>query len=729
MSIALSSWFRAHRRGVRRAAIGIVVLYVLYLVAANVFLNSPIGDAVINRKPERYHAQWDWAISLYPGHIHARGVVMVGHARTTRWTAAAPVANGRIKLLPLLWKHVQFGTIGARNVSVFVGRVDEDLPSTKRPGKSPWTFQFDAITTPSLLRLDFYEARVTGTGKARFAFTKTLAGGPMEVLPSSLEMPDATLSVAGVTITRDASLALDIAIPAHLREQAQGDEKLVLLDASLRVEGRAPGIDLQARDDQVLPIAAREDAGRVRADITMTRGVLMPGSRLDWSTPVLGRNADGADTRHPLGIALRVDRNAIAIAARVPQQGDDPTHLRADLQVADRRLDPDDWLAPVRALSGDVDLQWRFASLRWVDALLSQQRWLSLDGAADIEAALRLRDGAVIEGSTFAIPAADLRANVLDNVFTGTAHANGRVLRDGDDALRTTIDIVADRFELASAASPDTLYLRGRNLRLDLASTGDIARFHEQLQARLRFDDAEAPDLRAYNRYLPERSARILGGRGAASGDLALDAAGDVVTGRLQLRGEQARLALGTSRLSGNLQIDSRLARLQKTGRRYALEGFDLRVDGVRVEGGDDAPWWARFGLDSGTLDWQEPLEINGRGRLDMKDVSVLLALFAERSVFPRWIGNVVDSGQTHATGQLRMHGDEIVLDRIIARNDRIDLQARLRIASGAPSGDLYARWGVLGMGVELADGERTLHVAGARDWYESRPPLLPDAE
>ena len=61
------------------------------------------------------------------------------------------------------------------------------------------------------------------------------------------------------------------------------------------------------------------------------------------------------------------------------------------------------------------------------------------------------------------------------------------------------------------------------------------------------------------------------------------------------------------------------------------------------------------------------------------------------------------------------------------ASNDRIGLQARLRIANGRPDGDLYARWGVLGLGVELQGGERTLHIAGARDWYESRPALLPE--
>ena len=147
MPPALAARLRPHRRGLRIAGLVLAALYLLYLIGANVFLNSAWGEAVVNRKPERYHAEWAWAVSLYPGHIHARGVVMGGHARVTRWTVASPVANGRIKVLPLLWREVAFGRIRARDVSVHVARAATDMPSTVRPGRAPWTLRFDAITT------------------------------------------------------------------------------------------------------------------------------------------------------------------------------------------------------------------------------------------------------------------------------------------------------------------------------------------------------------------------------------------------------------------------------------------------------------------------------------------------------------------------------------------------------------------------------------------------------
>ncbi|KPN17497.1 hypothetical protein AO715_05500 [Xanthomonas sp. Mitacek01] len=723
---ARTPWWRTHRRRLRCAGLVLAALYVLYLLAANMFLNSAFGEGVINRKPERYHARWDWAMSLYPGHIHARGIVMGGHARTNRWTIASPRANGRIKLLPLLWREVAFGTIRAHDVSVHVARTAQDLRSTVRPGKAPWTLRFDAITTPSLLRLDFYDTRVTGHGEARFVFEKTLQGGPMEVGRSTLHMPDATLQVGDVPLLRDGLLEFEIAIPAHIREQAQGEEKLVLLDAHMRVDGPAPGIDLVARDDDPLPIGAAGFVGRLQADLTLERGVLMPGSRLDWSAPVFSSTREGAPLRHPLGVALRTTRDAIHVAARVPPPASGTPQLRADLRVADRRLGPDDWLRPLRALGGTVETRWPDVPLRWIDVILDDVEWLAFNGRADLDADVRLADGALQPGSRIDIDDAALAARVLDNRFSGQAHARMRM--QGDAASpRTTIAIVMDRFTLAPESAPKRIDLRGRDLRLDLASTSALAEFHERLDAHLRFADAEVPDLRTYNRYLPGDSARLLGGSGHASGDIRLDNAGEMVSGHMRVRGQGVRVALGPSRLSGDVDLDSRLTRMQKVGRRYVIDALALQLDGVRLDGSDggDAPWWARMALEDGTLTWGQPFEVTGRGRLDMRDVSVLLGLFAERSVFPRWIGNLIDSGEAHATGQLRLRDRELVFDRVQASNDRIDLQARLRINDGTPDGDLYARWGVLGMGVELQGGDRKLHIAGARNWYESRPPLL----
>lgn len=723
------AWLQAHRTGLRRAAWWLLALYLLYLLAANVFLNTAIGERVINRKPDRYHARWDWALSAYPGHIHASGVVMGGHARTNRWVVAATRADGRIRVLPLLWRTVSFGTIRAHEVSVHVGRAAGDKPPSKREGRG-WTLDFSAITTPSLLRLDFYEARVTGRGDARFVFTKQLQGGPMEVGDSGLDMPGASLAVGGVELLRGGRLQFSMSLPPHIRERAQGQEKVQILDARLRAEGPAPGVDLAPRDGDVLPLEPRGHAGHLHADLRLSRGALMPGSRLDWSAPVYSVDAQGNRLRHPLGVALRTRREAVDLAVRLPRTAPRAPWLEADLRVEDRIIGPDDWLRPLKALHGQVRTQWPQVPLRWIDALLEDLPWLDVDGRADLGAELVLADGGLLPGSRVDLDRVALSARVLDNRFAGQAQARMRVHAGGEPGTqRTEVAVHMGRFTLGPQARPAQVDLRGRDLRLDLRAEGPLAEFRDQLQARLRFADAEVPDLRSYNRYLPGANARLLGGSGHASGDLRLDNDGGMTEGHMRVRGRNVRLALGPSRLSGNVELDSRLRRLRPAGRRYAVESLSVGLDGVRLEGAGAAaaPWWARAALEEGTLHWREPFQVDGRGRVEMRDVSVLLGLFAERSAFPRWIGKLVDSGQVQATGRLRIGEDGIVLDQVQASNDRIDLQARLRIADGQPRGDLYARWGLLGLGVELQGGQRQLRLAGAREWYESRPALLPE--
>ena len=55
----------------RVALLSLLALYALYLIAGNVFLNTPLFDAVTNRKPEKFSMQTGPALTLLPGHARA----------------------------------------------------------------------------------------------------------------------------------------------------------------------------------------------------------------------------------------------------------------------------------------------------------------------------------------------------------------------------------------------------------------------------------------------------------------------------------------------------------------------------------------------------------------------------------------------------------------------------------------------------------------------------------
>ena len=721
MPSSLSHWSRAHRVGLVRTAVALLLVYAVYLVAANVFVNSALAERAFNRRPERFHIQWARAYSLYPGHIHAIDLRVGGHTRRNRWSSTSPSASGRVKLLPLLLRRLSFGTVSARDVTfVHDNKAPLLAPYTSSSRLLPWTLHFDAIHTGTLrsLRLGDWIIDDLHDAEATFAFDKTLRGGAFGILPSSLHVRSARLAYGDTTLARDARIDYTMTMSPATHAQAPGFARVRYIDARLQLSGRAPGLSIGGGDRDFLSFATGRTGGRVEADLTMRQGALQPGGTLHWSAPLV--QDDGQPDTHPERLQVQVDvrTDGIALRGRVPKRAGSEDFIDADVLVAERRLQRTTARELLRRTSGEIAMRWHFRSLRWLNPLLTRDGWLRLDGQADVDAQLRIRDGHLAPGSRAEVPAADVEADLFDAVLSGRMQAKAVV-----DKQHTTVDFVARQFRLAPRDARTQPYVVGSNVGLQLIASEDLAQFRRTLQAHLDFDDARVPDLQAYNRNLPGNSLRFEGGSGTLGADLRLDGQGQVQQARLRLRGQDAKVRLGPSRILGDVAVDTRLTRAGSGPRSFRIDALDLRLDRVRVDDPGAAPWWARLALDNGRLEWRQPFQLQGDARVEMKDVSVLLTLFSERSAFPKWIGNLIDAGQARATGHVRFDHDTITLAPLHASNDRVDLDARLRITNGQPRGALYAKWGVLGVGVQLHDGKREFHLANAKKWYEALPP------
>ncbi|HST46089.1 MAG TPA: hypothetical protein VLK29_12805, partial [Luteimonas sp.] len=228
-------------------------IYGLYLLSANLFLNSAVGVRTINREPSRFSARWAWALSVYPGHIHARRLDLGGRARSAAWRVTAASATGRVALLPLLRRELRFAGIDAEDVAVVTDRNRRDRSRSQArqaaAGGTPWTLRFDVIRTDSLARLQFDHWRFEGGGQARFGMARSLRGGPLEIFPSRLRMPAATVRSGARVLLRDARIALDVSLPRHRPATVRGARKLAIADARLSLQGRMPGVTVTEAAD------------------------------------------------------------------------------------------------------------------------------------------------------------------------------------------------------------------------------------------------------------------------------------------------------------------------------------------------------------------------------------------------------------------------------------------------------------------------------------------------
>lgn len=710
------------------------VLYVLYLVGGNLYLNSSLASSNVNQKPQTFQATWGWAWTLWPGQLVVHDLHMHGHARQRLWDARGNTVAGRLKLWPLFRRELRFGHVFATEVRIDMRHTKQNNPPPPW-SRDAWHLRVDRLSTQSLKQLRYGPLVAdTNNGSGDFGFTHQLRGGATQILPSHLLLPHATLHWGKYELLHDARMEARLRMEAFTHAQPPGWRKVERASGHLNIDGSTPAIALGADKSGALKAQLSPLGGHVSADISIDHGVLQSGGRVQWNAPIAITDADGTQQRRRGQLDLAVQPQGLVIHARVPPpHGDDAakasSQLEANLTYASRSLLPPDSLSDgLRKLSGNIDGRWHFASLKWLTPMVMSKPWLSLDGAGDIVGALRIVNGALAGGSHVEVPTVTLAATILDNVFAGSAHAQAHI--DGDDSggkLLAALDV--EHFTLAPKTTSTQAYLRGDNLRVNLQSSNDLARFRQAFTARMAFSDAEVPDLRAYNRYLPGKSLEFLGGHGRMSTQFRIDGNGDVSSGRMQMSSTGARLALGVSRLQGNLKLDTRLDRAKRQGHAFDLDDFSLGLDGIRVEGSNDPPWWAKITLKNGRLQWNKPMQLRGDATLEMKDVSLLLSLFADRSAFPKWIANIINDGRATAHARVEAQKGDFVLDHLVASNKRVDLFAHLRIRDGQPRGNLYARWGILGLGVALADGKRDFHLLHAKRWYEAQPDLINSAK
>ena len=713
------------KRLLRNLASGVAVAYVIYLVLGNALLGTSYGYELANRKPEKFVASWSSAWTLYPGHVSARDVRLAGHTRRTVWSLQASSVRGRIALLPLFARQMHVPAVVATGVSGGATRIDvERAPPPPRPGG--WTMRFGRIVAENTRYAYFNEFVLQGNGHAEAAFVKTLRGGPMEVLPSRAHFEHDVAFRDGARLAWDARIDMTLSIVRHRREEAPGIRKLTMADIGLEIDAATAGLLLERHDQNRPALTLADGPGRLNGKLAWHRGSLVPGGHLSLAFPA--RSAlDGLSESADATLALRVSDTGIHIAGGVEPVGAGALRASADIEVAGTTLPVQELGNVVKRTSGHFLAKWHFDSLAWVSALLPGPNIVSFDGAGTVLADLRIHEGNLDAGSVLEIPQVAATAAALGNRFDGHAHAKITFEAARPGELRPRLVAEMEGFRISPADSPDEPYVHGRGLHIDAIASGDRATLDDRVRARLRFEDAEVPDLRAYNRYLPNSNLRFLGGVGRVSGDLHFDREGNVGHGTFMVDGRGVRMAMADLALQGDLAVDTRLRRADLKSHQFDADGSQVSLTGVRLTRGDEelgSEWWGHFALNRARLGWDKPATVDGKIQAQLKDASVLLALYAQRKHLPDWVGKVIDAGEVQAEGRIRVHQGTLLLDPLDASNDRFDLMARLRLHEKQVAGDLYARWGALSMGVQLEDGKRQVHLVGARNWYDGRPGL-----
>jgi hypothetical protein len=719
--------FRTHPawRWARRSVIALAGLHATYLLLGNLLLNTGLGRGLANGEPEKFVASWRTAWTLYPGHLRATDVRIAGHTRRTVWSVQADSAHGRVALLPLLSKELHVPQVTATGVTGGASLIDvERLPPPPRPGG--WTMRFDSVVADDVHYAYFNDLVLLGKGRGECRFVKVLRGGPMEVLPSHVDFEEGVMWRNDARLAWDARIGARFGMARHLRDEASGIRKLAKTDLTLEIDATTAGLKLEARPGQEPVLRATDGPGILRADVGWHRGSLDAGGHLQLSLPVQA-DLDGRIESTTAGFELRVTDKDIRLTSGLKPLHDDSISVDADLLVRGTTIPLPDITSLGQRTSGHVVSRWHFDSLAWMDEFLPGSIRVSFDGAGTVLADLKFHDGALDPGSFLEVPHVAATANALGSRFEGDARAKVTFEATVAGQLQPHLEAVMQSFRIAPESAPGQPYVHGRDLRIDAITRGARDDLRDRIQARLWFSDARVPDIRVYNRYLPKTSLQLTGGEGTLSGDLHFDREGAVGKGEFRIVGRAVQLALAGLSLQGDLEIDTKLRRADLKTHSFNADGSRLSLKRVRVTEGSEplgSEWWGDIELDQARLDWDRPMALDGRLHARMKDVGLLLALYSQRKDLPGWIGRLVDEGEANAQGRVQWQRDTLLLEPFAASNDRFEVLARLRLQEKQPTGDLFAGWGVLSVGVEIAGGQKHYHVVGARKWFDARPSL-----
>jgi hypothetical protein len=290
----------------------------VYLLAANLFLNTPLGSRAINRRPERFRASWSAAWSLWPGALQVRGLALRGWTRNdVAWTVTVERGRGWIDLPALLRRRfvvTGFHGEGVRS-SVSRGEGKGAPPQSERPDerpRSPWRLRLEGIELTGVREVGYNDFRLTGDGRGRVSGSFSLVfGNAFRMDRSRLVMPASRLWLDQEALAQDLDVDATVSFSPFVPHEHPGLEGWDFLSGSLAARGRVPGLPFLARTG--LQNAGKP--GRLVAGLRVDRGRLTPGSHAELVA--------GGPVGSPAAFTLTAD-----VAAGAPASG-----LRLGLQA------------------------------------------------------------------------------------------------------------------------------------------------------------------------------------------------------------------------------------------------------------------------------------------------------------------------------------------------------------------------------------------------------------
>ncbi len=392
-----------------------------------------------------------------------------------------------------------------------------------------------------------------------------------------------------------------------------------------------------------------------------------------------------------------------------------------------------------RFASGRADVDGRVKSLDFLDLLFQKTRWVDLEvGPGRLAANLRIQRGQILAGSRLEARPNGIAVGFLDYRVQGIGAALWEVVSAGGagsagEDVEGRLALAFDDFRLERRGF-GTAHVRGKGLRITAASEAPrLGSWFTPKRFAIDMPQAEVADLRFYNAYLPQKSGMALtSGSGRMSARFAAAAPDWRGSGEMRLTARGVGALFNGRRLRGNLGLHTRLLRADLDAKDFDISGTDFELTDVRLlssplPGPLPPPWWARAHLDRAVITPGEPVFLRAQVETTLSNPRPLFALVAPegKSRLLGWVDDLLNLKGAGGTARVVV-GDQLVAvdDLAIAAGGKAQVLGRLRIEDAHTRGVLYASYGNLDVGLEVAGDKRDWKILRPKQWFENYPPF-----
>jgi hypothetical protein len=382
-------------------------------------------------------------------------------------------------------------------------------------------------------------------------------------------------------------------------------------------------------------------------------------------------------------------------------------------------------LEKLRAISARAQVETDIQDLQFLDFYLVAAPWFSLDGTGHVAADVVIEEGELRPGTVLKADFPDLLARVVSNDVTGDGTLRASVdLVEGEPEAR--LELAFDDFAITRQSGTQRL-AEGHGFHASLVSPDvHLDRPLTLLDVALELPESRIPDVEAYNAFLPKRvGLGLLGGTGLVHGKLTASTIEDQAHGELVVTGDELVVGIDRIRVTADLALHARMD-ADLTEGRYDVSGstMDLRHVGI-VDPANPAPedgqrlWSAHMAAPSGTVQVGAPVYLDTALRLTCSSSDPFVTIFASKKSLPRWAQALLTVPDLSGEARLRLGAEMLSLDRCSIRGGPASVDLRFTREGPSRSGDLYATYGALSLGVELRDDKSQLKLVGARRWFD----------